>query len=120
MPVGAPPGTHFAHVVKIKIRVEPARTFRAGPPPKSPPLLSKLDAGWRRSRCVLPGRRQHAGCLIHLKYHDIRRILVSNVDKVTRWIEIEMPRRTALRVSPAEHGQLESQGIDRADHDVIV
>ena len=42
------------------------------------------------------------------------------MDKVTRGIEIEMPRRTALRVNPAHHGQSETRRIDRADRDVIV
>src|SRR5713226_5575198 len=83
-------------------------------------LHSKLNAGWRRSGCVQPCRCEQAGCLVHLECHDIRRVLVSNVDKTTRWVEIEMPRRTALRVNPADHGQLEIHRIDRADHDVIV
>jgi hypothetical protein len=96
----------------LPARREQARTEAPG--------LRKLDAGWRRSGCVQPSRREQAGCLVHLECHDIRRILVSNVDKITRWIEIEMPRRPALRVNPAKHGQLESQRIDRADQDVIV
>src|SRR5262245_33572087 len=85
-----------------------------------PTLRSELDASRGWSGCVKSRGRKHSVGLVYFEGHDIRRILVADMNEVTSWIEIEMPRCATLCVDPANYAQLKISRIDRADHDVIV
>ena len=83
-------------------------------------VLRKLNARGRGRGRVQSGRRKHTRVLVYLERHDVRRILVGDVNEVTGWVEIEVPGRAALRVNPADYAQLSIRRIDRKDRDIIV
>src|SRR4051812_38624327 len=98
-----------------------ARTGQAKSPAlRTEMLRGELNTSRRRRRNVESCRREISGRFVDLESHDICRVLIADMKEIAGWIEIEVPRRTALRVDPRHRGQLRIRRVDREDPDVVV